>query len=48
MPINMQELKFKVIEYIRMRGPVIPVQISKQIGSNILFAGAVLSELLAS
>ena len=44
----MQELKFKVIEYIRMRGPVIPVQISKQIGSNILFAGAVLSELLAS
>ena len=48
MPINMQELKFKVLEYIRMRGPVIPVQISKQIGSNILFAGAVLSELLAN
>ena len=44
----MQELKFKVIEYIRMRGPVIPVQISKQIGSNILFAGAVLSELLSN
>src|SRR3989338_3156804 len=47
MPINMQELKFKVLEYVRMRGPVIPVQISKQIGSNILFAGAVLSELFA-
>ncbi len=47
MPVNMQELKFKVLEYVRMRGPVIPVQISKQIGSNILFAGAVLSELLA-
>ena len=44
----MQELKFKVLEYIRLRGPVIPVQISKQIGSNILFAGAVLSELLAN
>ncbi len=48
MPVNMQELKFKVLEYIRMRGPVIPVQISKQIGSNILFAGAVLSELFAN
>ncbi|MEK6862958.1 MAG: hypothetical protein AABW57_02225 [Nanoarchaeota archaeon] len=48
MPINMQELKFKVLEYIRLRGPVIPVQISKQIGSNILFAGAVLSELLSN
>ncbi|MEK6907565.1 MAG: hypothetical protein AABW45_03485 [Nanoarchaeota archaeon] len=48
MPVNMQELKFKVIEFVRMRGPVIPVQISKQIGSNILFAGAVLSELLST
>jgi hypothetical protein len=48
MPVNMQELKFKVLEFIRMRGPVIPVQISKQIGSNILFAGAVLSELLSN
>lgn len=48
MPVNMQELKFKVLEFIRLRGPVIPVQISKQIGSNILFAGAVLSELLNS
>lgn len=44
----MQELKFKILEYVRLRGPVIPVQISKQIGSNILFAGAVLSELLAN
>jgi len=48
MPINMQELKFKVIEYLRMRGPSLPVQISKQINSNILFAGAVLSELVAT
>jgi len=48
MPVNMQELKFKILEYVRLRGPIIPVQISKQIGSNILFAGAVLSELLAN
>ena len=48
MPINMQELKFKVIEYLRLRGPSLPVQISKQINSNILFAGAVLSELVAT
>ena len=44
----MQELKFKILEFVRLRGPVIPVQISKHIGSNILFAGAVLSELLAN
>lgn len=48
MPVNMQELKFKVLEFVRLRGPVIPVQISKHIGSNILFAGAVLSELLST
>src|SRR3989338_9178272 len=48
MPVNMQELKFKILEFVRLRGPVIPVQISKQIGSNILFAGAVLSELLSN
>src|SRR3989338_5679613 len=48
MPVNMQELKFKILEFVRMRGPVIPVQVSKQIGSNILFAGAVLSELLSN
>ena len=44
----MQDLKFKVIEYIRFKGPSLPVQVSKQINSNILFAGAVLSELVAN
>ena len=41
MPINMQDLKFKILEYVRRYGPCLPVQLSKQINSNILFAGAV-------
>src|SRR3989344_4722470 len=48
MPINMQDLKFKILEYVRRYGPCLPVQLSKQINSNILFAGAVLSELVAN
>lgn len=43
---NLQETKIKVLEFIRIRGPVLPVQISKQIGSNIIFAGAIMSELV--
>ncbi len=48
MPINIPDLKFKIIEYVKLNGPSLPVQLSKQIGSNILFAGAVLSELVAN
>ncbi len=48
MKINMVELKSKVVDYIRLHGPSLPVQLSKQIHSNILFAGAVLSELIAN
>jgi len=44
----MLELKSKIVDYIRMHGPSLPVQLSKQIHSNILFAGAVLSELVAN
>ncbi|MBI2107239.1 hypothetical protein HYT57_04600 [Candidatus Woesearchaeota archaeon] len=36
----------KIISFIRMNGPVLPVQISKQFGGNLFFAGAVLSELV--
>lgn len=35
----------KVKQLVRMRGPVIPSQISKEIGTNILMASAILSEL---
>lgn len=36
----------KIISFIRMNGPVLPVQISKQFGGDLFFAGAVLSELV--
>ncbi len=35
----------KIIEIIRRRGPILPVQLSKEIGTNILLASAHLSEL---
>src|SRR3989338_3663634 len=38
----------KIIEFIRLKGPILPVQIAKEIGSNILMASAHLSELTAT
>jgi len=40
--------KQKIFDFVRKEGPVLPVHISKQIGSNILFAGALMSELVAN
>src|SRR3989338_11356370 len=48
MPINIPDLKNKILSYVTLNGPCLPVQLSKQIHSNILFAGAVLSELVAN
>ncbi|MBI2559362.1 hypothetical protein HYW20_08625 [Candidatus Woesearchaeota archaeon] len=42
------ETRDKIIEIIKIKGPVLPVQISKEIGSNILMASAHLAELTAS
>jgi len=39
--------KEKVIQAIRIRGPVIPAQIAKVIGTDILMASAMLSELVS-
>ncbi len=39
--------KEKVIQTIRIRGPVIPAQIAKVIGTDILMASAMLSELVS-
>ncbi len=39
--------KEKVIQTIRIRGPVIPAQIAKLIGTDILMASAMLSELVS-
>lgn len=36
----------KIIQTIRIRGPVLPAEISKIMGTNLLFAAAMLSELV--
>jgi|SRR3989344_3585311 len=48
MAVNMIEVKSRIVDYVSRFGPCLPVQLSKQIHSNILFAGAVLSELVAN
>lgn len=42
------ELREKIVDIVKSKGPVIPVQISKEIGTNILMASAHLAELTAS
>jgi len=42
------DIRDKIIEFIRLKGPILPVQIAKEIGSNILMASAHLSELTAT
>ncbi len=42
------ETRDKILEIVKVRGPVLPVHISKEIGSNILMASAHLAELTAS
>ena len=42
------ETRDKILEIVKGKGPVLPVQIAKEIGSNILMASAHLAELTAS
>lgn len=44
---NAQEIKEKITRFIRIRGPSLPVHISKEAGLSILFTSAFLSELLS-
>jgi len=37
-----------LLRFIKSRGPVIPVQIAKEINQNLMMAGAVLSEMVSS
>lgn len=42
------ETRERIVEAVKAKGPVLPVQIAKEIGSNILMASAHLAELTAS
>ena len=44
----MQELQQRALYFIKMNGPVIPVQLSKNLKIDLMLAGALLSELLAT
>ena len=44
----MPDLREKALGYIKQYGPVIPVQLSKELHTDILMAGAILSELVAN
>lgn len=46
MPTHL-ETKEKIIKFLRIQGPSIPVRIAKEIGQSILFTSAFLSELLS-
>ena len=48
MPTNVEDarnIKKKILEILKLKGPGLPVQIASQTGINSLFAGAFLSEL---
>jgi hypothetical protein len=48
MPINdAMQLKERILSFLQMRGPSLPVHIAKATGLSILFASAFLSELYA-
>ncbi|MEK6974516.1 MAG: hypothetical protein AABW41_04755 [Nanoarchaeota archaeon] len=44
----MEPNREKLLNFIRTNGPVLPVQVSKYINTDIIFAGAMLSELAAN
>lgn len=37
-----------VLDYVKREGPVLPIQVAKKTNSNTMFAGAILSELIAN
>src|SRR3989344_6109054 len=37
-----------ILEYVKREGPVLPIQVAKKTNSNTMFAGAILSELIAN
>ena len=44
--VDIAAIKDKVFRFVERNGPVLPVHISKEIGNDSLFAGAVLSDLV--
>ncbi len=45
---SMTDQREAILNYIKYHGPVLPVQIAKHVNTNILFASAMLSELVSN
>lgn len=41
------DLKKRIVDYVREKGPVIPIHLAKETGCSTIFAGAILSEMIA-
>ncbi|HLD10751.1 MAG TPA: hypothetical protein VJB89_01605 [Candidatus Nanoarchaeia archaeon] len=41
----MSDVREKILQYIKLIGPVLPIQVSKHVNTDIIFASAMLSEL---
>lgn len=46
--MNVDEIKKKIIEVIKQRGPSLPIHISKATELSLLFASAILSEMVSN
>ena len=44
----MHELENNIYNFVRANGPILPVQIAKSVNKDIMYAGAILSSLVAS
>ncbi len=44
----MENNKERIIQFIKQKGPVLPVEVAKSVGSNIIMASALLSELCST
>jgi len=45
---NIEELKKKVLDFVRLNGPILPVQLSKVLNKDLIYTSAILSSLVAS
>lgn len=44
---QIMDLKKRIVDYVREKGPVIPINLAKETGCSTIFAGAILSEMIA-
>ncbi len=48
MVLDLGDKRERALEIVKLKGPLLPVQIAKEIDTDIMFAGAILSELIAN